>query len=152
MSHKRTRPFDSQEDTKDEGDHGSQTQSHPEVSHPVVEGGHSHSVGQHTLQAHKQQPCWKCDTSPHIMKRFGVVHLPYRNMQSAGGALPRSQCLKTFTPHVPKVFAQSVKVLMLLLRITWKLPTMTRPTALAQPLTRALVLIQHWWLCSITWA
>lgn len=37
------RPSEPQ-DTEDEGDHGSQSQSHPEVSHPVVEGGHGHSV------------------------------------------------------------------------------------------------------------
>lgn len=36
--------------------------------------------------------------------------------------------------------------------LTWKLPTMTRPMALVQPDTRALVLTQHLWLCSITWA
>lgn len=66
------------EDTEDQGDHGSQRQSHPEVSHPVVQGGHGHSVGEDALQAHKQQPCRKRHTGTHIMERFGVINLSDR--------------------------------------------------------------------------
>lgn len=70
---------------EDEGDHGSQCQSHSEMSHPVVEGRHSQTVGQHTLQAHKQQPCWKGHTRSHIVKRFGVINLKVAHHDKTNG-------------------------------------------------------------------
>lgn len=72
------------EDTEDEGDHSSQCQSHSEVGHPVVEGGHSHPVGEHTLQAHEQQPCWKRHSGSHVVQRFGVIDLTNRAVQLDG--------------------------------------------------------------------
>lgn len=62
-------------DTEDEGDHSSQCQCHTEMGHPVVKGGNSDPVGEHTLQTHKQQPCWKRHTSTHIVERFGMINL-----------------------------------------------------------------------------
>lgn len=76
---------DEKDATEDEGNHGSQCQSHPKVGHPVVEGSHSHPVGEHTLQAHKQQPCWKCNAGTHVMKRFGVIHLEVSHHDQTNG-------------------------------------------------------------------
>lgn len=109
------------------------------MGHPVVEGGDGHPVGENTLQADEEQPCWEGHPGPHVVERLGVIDLPTEQSErpselvsvpNRGEQIDASRC-GTFT---------------------WKLPTMTRPTALVQPDTRALVLIQHWWLCSITWA
>lgn len=54
-------------DTEDEGDHGAQSQSHAEMGHPVVEGGHSHPVREDTLQAHEQQPGWERHAGAHVV-------------------------------------------------------------------------------------
>lgn len=49
------------------------------MGHPVVKGGNSNPVGEHTLQTHKQQPCWKRHTSTHIVERFGMINLSDRD-------------------------------------------------------------------------
>lgn len=61
--------------TQNEGDHSSESESHSEMSHPVIESRHSHSVSEHTLQTHKQQPGWESHTGAHIVQRLGMVHL-----------------------------------------------------------------------------
>lgn len=66
---------DEEDATEDDGDHGSQCQCHPEMGHPVVQGSDSCTVGEHTLQTHKQQPCWEGHTSAHIVHGLGMIHL-----------------------------------------------------------------------------
>lgn len=55
-------------DTKDEGHQSTQSQSHPEMGHPVIERGHGHPVGEDTLEAHEQQPSWERHAGPHVVK------------------------------------------------------------------------------------
>ena len=54
------------------------------MGHPVVEGGHGHPVGEHTLQAHEQQPGWKRHSGSHVVQRFGVIDLTNRAAQLDG--------------------------------------------------------------------
>lgn len=65
----------SAKDTEDQGDHGAQRQRHPDVSHPVVQGGDGQAVRQHTLQTHKEQAGREGHPRPHVVQRLGMVHL-----------------------------------------------------------------------------
>lgn len=66
---------DTSEDTEDEGNHGAERQSHPEVGHPVVEGGDGHPVGEDALQADEEQPRRERHPGADVVERLGVIHL-----------------------------------------------------------------------------
>lgn len=65
----------STKDTKNQCDESTSSQCHTHMSHPVVQSGDSHPVGQQTLQTHKQNACWEGSTRTYIVKCFCMVHL-----------------------------------------------------------------------------
>jgi len=65
-------------DTKNQCDESTGSQCYTNVSHPVVQRGDSHPVGQQTLQTHEQNACWEGRTCTYIMKCFCMVHLVER--------------------------------------------------------------------------
>lgn len=72
-------------DIQDEGDQSTQSQSHPEMGHPVIQRGHGHPVGEDTLEADEQQPSWEGHAGPHVVKRLGVIHLRHSSSQRGCG-------------------------------------------------------------------
>lgn len=62
-------------DTKNQCDESTSSQCYTHVSHPVVQRGDSHPVGQQTLQTHEQNACWEGGTCTYIVKCFCMVHL-----------------------------------------------------------------------------
>lgn len=58
---------DKKDATQNKGDHRSECQGHSEMSHPVIERGHSHSVREDALQTHEQQPGWERHACPHVV-------------------------------------------------------------------------------------
>lgn len=46
------------------------------MCHPVVKGSDGHPVGEHTLQAHKEQTGGERHARANVVERLGMVNLP----------------------------------------------------------------------------